>query len=211
MQPGSRSCHRAFNLGIYSLIGIFVAILGLSIKIGRNRKLAHTLEKFGKSNAAVPCETYRIYRAGSTHALNGESNLATADYDTLRQKATLPTVGVSYKALPHTALSLLKDKSIVTRCLRLQAKNLYLSTRRLAETQPRLYNLCVVENHQAARRNILWQIAKDILADITFIINKQFGAVALLQRIFCYSLVGKRVIVLRNFYIFYTFNHFPQI
>ena len=46
----SRSSHRALNFGIYGLIGLHIALLRLTIQVGRNGQFAHCLKYLGKGN-----------------------------------------------------------------------------------------------------------------------------------------------------------------
>ena len=64
---------------------------------------------------------------------------------------------------------------------------------RPAEEKPRRDDLGVVEDHQAAGREFVREIAEFALADDTVAIYEQFGGVTLRKRIFGNPLVRERI------------------
>ena len=54
MKACCRSCHRAFDFRIDSLVGRFITFLTLTIKIWRNRKFTHGVDNFCKRDRGIP-------------------------------------------------------------------------------------------------------------------------------------------------------------
>ena len=68
----------------------------------------------------------------------------------------------------------------------------------LAEVHTCLNHLRIVKHHQRSLRQIVWQVIKDILPYLTFIINKEFGLVAARHRELGDTLVGQVILIVAD-------------
>ena len=84
----------------------------------------------------------------------------------------------------------------------LHQEDLYQCTCLLAEVHTCLNHLGVIENHQRALWQVLWQVIEDIIAHLAMIIHQELGVVSLCYRKLSDSLVWQIVVIVTNLYMF---------
>jgi hypothetical protein len=58
-----------------------------------------------------------------------------------------------------------------------------------------LYDASVIEHHKGTGRQITGKVVEQVVSNLPMLINKQFGVVALWQRIFGYAIVGQGIVI----------------
>ena len=203
VQACRRSCYRTFNFRVDSLISGLVTLLSLTVKIWRYWQFAYRVEQFGKRHSIIiPREVNTIALAYVFATLGTKSHLTSLNLKATTQSLTLPFLQIAYHAKPRANTCGLEHLLIVGRQIRLKQKDFDECAGRLAEVQTGLDYLGVVEHHKGSLRQMIWNIIENIFRHLTMLIKKQLAVVALRKRELGNTLVGQRIIVVFNMYMF---------
>ena len=215
VQTGCRGGHAALDFRIDGLIGGLVALLRLAVQVWRYGQLAHSVDNLGKGDAARPLEVDEVARALLAVVARAYGDRLAADGDVARQRARLPLLQVAHQAEPRAVLALLEHLLVVARRSGLQQKYLdegalaplaFLLGTLLAEVHACLNDTRIVEHHQSAFWQVLGQVAERVLAYLTVTVDKQLRRVALGLGELRDALIGKRIVVVADLYVF-GFHH----
>ena len=201
VKASCRSRYTALDARIDGLISLLVLLFGSTIEVGRNRQFAHRIEQLCKTDrlptlGLFPEEMNQLAGAQATCSFAEQCNrLAVGHGHAQRERSLLPFLAVADQACPGAFCFAGKVLLIILRRLRFQAEHLDDASRRLPEVQAGLYHLRIVEYNHRTSRNLVRQVAEVMLFNRT-LPHQQFALVALRERIFCYSFLGKIIVVI---------------
>ena len=208
------SCNAALDARVNGLVGGLVALLRLAIKIGRYGQFTHSFEHLGKRQG-LELRGFS-FRSGLFGIAPGQSDylrslgiasscqhhVGSIGMDDALKRSLLPLLGIAYKTLPLARMACLEYLFIVGRLMGFQEKHLNKRPRRLAEMESGLDDAGVVVDHQCPFGQIGWKVVEHIVADLTMPIDKQLGVVALANGEFRNSLIGQRIVIIADLYVF---------
>ncbi len=166
-------------------------------------------KNIGKGNlVVVPAETNVV-----RHALVGADALGLEGYEIsideqfLCKLALFPFFQIANKAFPNARFVGFESAQIVGRLAWFEAENLDLCTRIFLKMKPCLNHPCVVVDEQVVVFQVVGQVVEMTFVYLVVVPDEQFAVIALLERIFCYAIVGEWVVVVGNVNVFWRFHN----
>ena len=99
MESGGRSRYRAFDFGIYRLVGLLVAFLRLAVQVRWDWKFAYRFQYIGKSQTViVPFEVNPMAGSSTFPTGSTERNGLSLHLDTTLQGTFLPFLQIAHHA-----------------------------------------------------------------------------------------------------------------
>ena len=195
MQTGRRGRYGAPQAGIKGLVAFQVDGLGIAVQIGRNGHASAEFEHPREGRSALPGEFHHAGLAVAVDQARLEADLPEFIIGGIQvQDIVLPAFGVADDAFPAAALRGRETDVVFRGIIRLEAEDFDVRSRGTAEKQAGRDHFGVVEDHQAARRQFLGEIAEFARTDESVAVNQQFRRIALRKRIFGNALVRERII-----------------
>ena len=96
----------------------------------------------------------------------------------------------------------MKHEFVVCGIGRFKQEHLDKGSRLLAEVHAGLDNLGVVEHHQGTLRQVARQIVERVFAHLAMTVDEQLAVVALGERKLGYALIGERIVIVADLYVF---------
>ena len=199
MKTGSWGCHTTLDFAIHSLIGGLVALLCLTVEIGRYGQFARNVEDVGKGNGGiVPRKAHegRVVR----QFLHAEADGVPFHDDVARECSRFPFLGISHQTLPRTLAVGLEHLLVVGRLSGFEQEHLNQGSCVFAEMNPCLNDARVVEHHQRSFWQMVGQIVEHVLAHVSMLVEQQFAMVALWEWELGDAFVGQWVVVVADMY-----------
>ena len=154
VKTSSRSSHRTLDFGIDSLVSRLVALLCLTIEVGRNRQLAYSIQKFCPSIVAIPRKFDDVGSTMKSFPFTSQSHLLTIGHLNLTEELALfPFLQIAHQTIPLHTPFLGKVQLVIVRKSWFKAEHFDEGTLHplcgsLSEVQTCLDDLGIVEDHQ---------------------------------------------------------------
>ena len=207
VQSGSRSSHTALDLRIHRLVGGLVALLRLTVQIGRDGQFTNGIQYLGKVHlGVVPRKVHPLTGAMFPTTGSGQHHLFILHLQFSLQRPFLPFLQVTHQTEPRASFRSLEHLFVVSRLGRFQEEHLDQRTCLLAEMQAGLDNLGIVEHHECALGQVLGQVEEEVLSHLTMTVDEQFRLVTLCLREFRNALVGQIVVIFADMYLLRIHN-----
>ena len=193
VQAGRRRRHRPFDLRVDGLVARVVDLLALAVEVGRDRNASQQFEQLAEAERRRPLEADELFSPPLARAKGaqrmGAARVVEADLD----GPLLPLLRVAHDAGPLARSDGRQRPFVVGRSVGLEAEDLDAGPGGLVHEDAGADHLRVVEDEQAAGRELFAEVAETTLGDRSAAVDEQLRAAALGERKFGDPLLGKVV------------------